>query len=174
MSTWVKTLLKKAGDILQSFVSESSCQKPEQGGKVNSFITPEVRSKKKAQACSPSEQIATVVFTIGAMVIACPSERPGHIVTLLQALVAPDNAPSKQLGGDRSSFVKGVAPEVCVQVWVTLGKLCLADSDLAKRCIPLFMQASDSHISEVLMAAHACRMQALAGCIYPGQPGQGN
>jgi len=103
-----------------------------------------------------SGQVVTAIFTVGALAVVCPTAKAGPLVTILQALVIPKKSlPGKENNGSEAEgvhFLGKVSPEVCVQAWVALSKLCLADEDLAKRCLPFFFQARE------LSSFHRCHV----------------
>jgi condensin-2 complex subunit D3 len=147
IAVWVDQLLAKSEEILDEYISQFS-----NADKNDSFKTPQPtsktrsRTKKKGKSKSSdfsslSIQVVTAIFTVGALVLVCPTAKLGRLVTLLQAMVTSKGSSA---GGEKhgriSLLPKQVAPAVYTQAWVTLGKICLADDKLAKSCIPLFVQ----------------------------------
>ncbi|KAH9315030.1 hypothetical protein KI387_023657, partial [Taxus chinensis] len=180
ISAWVDQLLAKAEEIMDEYISQFST-----ADKTNSFKTPQPSSKtrsrikRKGKAISSdfvslSIQVVTAIFTIGALVLVCPTAKLGRLVTLLQAMVT-SKASSVEGTKHRGASVlpKQVAPAVYTQSWVTMGKICLADDKLAKSCIPLFLQELDITDSPALrnnimvaMSDFCVRYTALVdGCI---------
>lgn len=144
---WVDELLAKSEEILDEYISQFS-----NAEKNDSFKTPQPtsktrsRTKKKSKSKSSdlsslSIQVVTAIFTVGALVLVCPTAKLGRLVTLLQAVVTSKGSSAGGTKHGRISLLpKQVAPAVYTQSWVTLGKICLADDKLAKSCIPLFVQ----------------------------------
>ncbi|CAM6033215.1 unnamed protein product [Sphagnum compactum] len=122
----------------QSGASTQSQSKGKKG-----FETP-ATGRIDSHSAAFSGQVVTAIFTVGALAVVCPTAKAGPLVTILQALVIPKKSlPGKENNGSEAEgvhFLGKVSPEVCVQAWVALSKLCLADEDLAKRCIPFFFQ----------------------------------
>ncbi|KAJ0035105.1 hypothetical protein Pint_24509 [Pistacia integerrima] len=136
---WVRQLLSKASQILEKYISENS-----EENKNSSFFTPPKHSRKgkKAVAMSISlSEAVTAVYTIGSLVIVCPTADMSSIVPLLYTIITSGNSGPKlnKLPGSSVS-VKQIAPSLYIQAWLTMGKLCLADGKLAKSYIPLFVQ----------------------------------
>jgi len=160
IAVWVDQLLAKSEEILDEYISQFS-----NADKNDSFKTPQPtsktrsRTKKKGKSKSSdfsslSIQVVTAIFTVGALVLVCPTAKLGRLVTLLQAMVTSKGSSA---GGEKhgriSLLPKQVAPAVYTQAWVTLGKICLADDKLAKSCIPLFVQVVyDSLLPFICMA----------------------
>lgn len=137
---WVQQLLSKASQILESCISEDS----KANGKCSLFTPPISGSKKskKAKAMSSSlSRAVTAVYTIGSLVIICPSADMNTIIPLLHTVITSGNSDPKvkKLPGLKVSL-KETAPLLYVHAWLTLGKIFLADEKLAKRYIPLFVQ----------------------------------
>jgi condensin-2 complex subunit D3 len=180
VTVWVHQLLDKAGTLLQAYVS--TCDSPwiQHAGVSAEKPTPLMKSGQQSQASGESQskgkkgfetpatgridshsaafsgQVVTAIFTVGALAVVCPTAKAGPLVTILQALVIPKKSLSgKENNGSEAEgvhFLGKVSPEVCVQAWVALSKLCLADEDLAKRCIPFFFQARE------LSGFHRCHV----------------
>ena len=137
---WVNQLLSKASKILEKCISENS----EASGN-DSYSTPPksgTKKSKKAKAMAKSlSQVVTAVYTIGSLVIHCPSADMSTIIPLLHTIITSGNPDPKlnKLLGPRVSF-RQAAPSLYIQAWLALGKICLADGKLAKRYIPLFVQ----------------------------------
>eukprot|EP00271_Cylindrocystis_brebissonii_P002005 TRINITY_DN1235_c0_g2_i1.p1 TRINITY_DN1235_c0_g2~~TRINITY_DN1235_c0_g2_i1.p1 ORF type:complete len:992 (-),score=205.31 TRINITY_DN1235_c0_g2_i1:809-3391(-) len=99
--------------------------------------------------------VGSVLFTCGAVVLTSAESAgglPRQLVTLVQALLPSRLAsrPASTWGGpsgaDRNGIGEGIATRreipasVRAHAWLALGKLCLVDHELAKRCLPLFVQ----------------------------------
>lgn len=100
------------------------------------------KKSKKAKAMSSSlSRAVTAVYTIGSLVIICPSADMNTIIPLLHTVITSGNSDPKvkKLPGLKVSL-KETAPLLYVHAWLTLGKIFLADEKLAKRYIPLFVQ----------------------------------
>lgn len=137
---WVQQPLSKASQILESCISEDSGA----NGR-SSLFTPPIsgtKKSKKSKAMSSSlSRAVTAVYTVGSLVVICPSADMSTIIPLLHTVIMSGNSDPKlkKLPGPKASF-KETAPLLYVQAWLTLGKICLADEKLAKRYIPLFVQ----------------------------------
>lgn len=134
---WVQQLLSKALQIVEKYISKNS-----NVTKGSSLYTPPTtgRKAKKAAARSLSEAV-TAVYTIGSLVIVCPSADMSSITPLLHSMITSGNSDPKlnKLPGS-TLCLRQTAPSLYIQAWLTMGKLCLADDKLAKRYIPLFVQ----------------------------------
>ncbi|KAL5541868.1 hypothetical protein UlMin_009578 [Ulmus minor] len=136
---WANQLLSKASQILEKYISEYS-----EANKKGSFVTPPrsgTKKRKRTDATMSLSESVTAVYTIGSVVIVCPSADTNSIVPLLHTIITSGNSDPKlkKLPGPDISFRK-TAPSLYIQAWLTLGKMCLADGKLAKRYIPLFVQ----------------------------------
>lgn len=132
-------LLSKALKIVDGYVSDVS-----EAEKAKSFLTPPHsgrRNGKELLAPKSMLQAVTAVFTIGSLVLSCPSADLQGIVPLLHTIITSRNSEPrpKKLAGLTISFEE-ISPSLYNQSWVTLGKICLVDDKLAKRYIPLFVQ----------------------------------
>lgn len=113
----------------------------------NSLFTPPSRTRKGNRSSTTMSRLLsraiTAVYTIGSLVIVCPSADLKAIVPILHNIITsgiPDPK-LKKSSGVLLSF-KQTAPSLYIQAWLTMGKICLADGKLAKRYIPLFVQVS--------------------------------
>ncbi|XP_073008465.1 condensin-2 complex subunit CAP-D3 [Typha latifolia] len=168
---WVHQLLSKALEILDVYLSEVS-----EAGKVNHFLTPPQGGRKKEKAVSASMlKAVAAVFTIGSLVLACPSADLQGITPLLHTIITSGNTEpkAKKLVALTVSF-KEVAPSLYIQSWVTMGKICLVDDNLAKQYIPLFIQELERSDCPALrnnimvaMADFCVRYTALVDCYIP-------
>lgn len=137
---WARIVLSKACHILEKYVSEES-----QADKKGTFSTPPRSRSRKGKTSTAMSQFlrkaVTAVYTIGSVIIVCPSADTSSIVPLLHTIITSENTDPK-LSKLRSSTisVKQTAPSLYIQSWLTMGKICLADGKLAKRYIPLFVQ----------------------------------
>lgn len=136
---WAHQLLSKALEILDSYVSEMS-----ESGKVNSFFTPQNSRQKEKRDASLSKstiKAVTAAFTIGSLILVCPSADLQGIVPVLHSIITSGSSEQKprKLAGLTFSF-KDTAPLLYIQSWVAMGKICLANDKLAKHYIPLFVQ----------------------------------
>lgn len=134
---WVGQLLSKASRILENYISEIS-----DSTKRGSFLTPPSRKGKRAGVKSKllSEAVAAV-YTVGSLVIVCPSADMSAITPLLHTIITSGNSDQKwnKLPGTTVSLEQ-TAPSLYIQAWLTMGKICLADGNLAKKYIPLFVR----------------------------------
>lgn len=137
---WVHQLLSKALEILNSYISEAS-----ESSNINIFLTPQQNSRKKGKRdvslLKSALQAVTAVFTVGSLILVCPSADLQGIVPVLHTIITSVNSEPKprKFAGSTVSF-KEVAPTLYIQSWVTMGKICLVDDKLAKLYIPLFVQ----------------------------------
>lgn len=139
---WVHQLLSKASKTLQSDMTKES-----ENNKNNSLFTPPSGTRKGNGSSTTMSrllaQAATAVYTIGSLVVVCPSADLTTIIPILHNIITSEISDPKQKKspGVSVSF-KQTAPLLYNQAWVTMGKICLADGKLAKRYIPLFVQVS--------------------------------
>ena len=137
--TWVHQLLSKALKILDKYVTDIS-----EARKVSNFLTPQSgrrKGKKEASASKSMLQAVTAVFTIGSLILICPSADLQGITPLLHTIITSGNSePKPPKLADFTVSVKEISPSLYIQSWVTMGKICLVDGKLAKRYIPLFVQ----------------------------------
>lgn len=77
--------------------------------------------------------VCAALFAIGEAAATSGCGVGSQVVVLVQALLSPAQTlgPSSELA---------VFPRVQALAWATLGKLCLVNAALAKRCAPLFVQ----------------------------------
>ncbi|KAJ6430909.1 hypothetical protein OIU84_018420 [Salix udensis] len=94
------------------------------------------------------------------------------IIPLLHTIITSGNSDPKlsKLPG-LQVYLKQTAPSLYIQAWLTMGKICLADEELAKRYIPLFVQeleksdcAALRNNLVVMMADFCIRYTALVDC----------
>jgi condensin-2 complex subunit D3 len=124
MGEWASELVGKAGDLLGAYVLSKSASPRSDP----SYPPPADPHAGGSSGPAPSERtVEAALFTVGALVQACSGPVPPRLVTLVQALVA---------AGPEGRY----PPQVTAHAWVALGKLCLADERLAKRCMPLLVQ----------------------------------
>ncbi|XWS53609.1 hypothetical protein CRYUN_Cryun10bG0015700 [Craigia yunnanensis] len=168
---WLQLLLSKACEILEKYISYNK-----EANKSNSFFTPpRSGSRKGKQAATASRLLSkaiTAVYTVGSLVVVCPSADVSSIVPLLYTVITSGNPDPKlnKLPGPRVSL-KQTAPSLYIQAWLTMGKICLADGKLAKSYIPLFVQeleksdcAALRNNLVVMMADFCVRYTALVDC----------
>ncbi|GMI80109.1 Condensin [Hibiscus trionum] len=168
---WGQQLLSKAYEILEKYISDN--KEPNTG---NSFFTPpRSGSRKRKRAATMSRLLSkavTAVYTVGSLVVVCPTADVSSIVPLLYTVVTSGNTDPKlnKLPGPKVSL-KQTAPSLYIQAWLTLGKICLADGKLAKSYIPLFVQeleksdcAALRNNLVVMMADFCVRYTALVDC----------
>lgn len=129
----------KASRVVDMYLSEE-----QKTSKENNLFTPPKSTRKGKREATPSKlllQATTAVYTIGSLVIICPSLDIKAIVPVLHSMITSGTHEprSNQLPGSTIS-VKEKAPCLYIQAWLTMGKICLADGKLAKRYIPLFVQ----------------------------------
>ncbi|KAI9077591.1 hypothetical protein K1719_040428 [Acacia pycnantha] len=171
---WVHQVLLRASKIIEKFISEH-LEKSREG----SFFTPPrsgSRRDRKAMALTKSlPEAITAIYTIGTLVVVCPSADMSAVVPLIHTIItsgSSDPKSNKLLGSATS--LKQTAPSLYIQGWLTMGKLCLADGKLAKSYIPLFVQeleksefAALRNNLVVMMADFCVRYTALVDCYIP-------
>lgn len=167
---WVQQLLAKALKVLDKYVMGIS-----ESNKTSSFVTPKSgkrKTKKEIQASKLMLQAVTAAFTIGSLILICPSADVQGITPLLHTVITSANseAKPKQLA-EFTVSVKDASPSLYIQSWVTMGKFCLVDDRLAKRYIPLFVQelersdcAALRNNIMIMMADFCVRYTALVDC----------
>ena len=79
-------------------------------------------------------QASVALFTAGEVALLKEVSATSGLVVRVQALTALRNP------GAAAGVEEAGADVVPGQAWVCLGKLCLSDEALAKRCLPLFVQ----------------------------------
>ncbi|OWM71236.1 condensin-2 complex subunit D3 [Punica granatum] len=169
---WVNQLLSEASGILEKYVSEEGSRT---NNKEPNFFTPPRSKNRSSRRQTKSLSRATnAVYTIGSLLLACPSADTSTIIPTLHTIITSGNLNTdpklKKLTSSSVSF-KQIAPSLYIQAWVTMGKICLADGKLAKRYIPLFMQeleksdlAALRNNLVVVMADFCVRYTALVDC----------
>ncbi|KAK8671139.1 hypothetical protein V6N13_037744 [Hibiscus sabdariffa] len=168
---WGHQLLSKAYGILEKYISDNK-----EPNTSNSFFTPpRSGSRKRKRVATMSRLLSkavTAVYTVGSLVVVCPTADVSSIVPLLYTVVTSGNSDPKlnKLPGPKVSL-KQTAPSLYIQAWLTLGKICLADGKLAKSYIPLFVQelemsdcAALRNNLVVMMADFCVRYTALVDC----------
>ena len=140
MIKWVHQLLSKASKALEMYM-----EKDAEINKGSSLLTPPTGTRKGNRSSTTMSrllgQAITAVYTIGSLVIVCPSADLKAIVPTLHNIITSgiSDPKHKKLSG-MSVSVKQTAPSLYIQTWLTMGKICLADGKLAKRYMPLFVQ----------------------------------
>ncbi|XP_010666569.2 uncharacterized protein LOC104883713 [Beta vulgaris subsp. vulgaris] len=161
----------KASHAIDMYLSEE-----QQTNKENDLFTPPrtcaKKGKREATSSSLLVQATTAVYTIGSLVIICPSLDVKAFVPVLHSMITSGTHEprSNKLPGSTIS-IKEKAPCLYIQAWLTMGKICLADGKLAKRYIPLFIQELEKSDSAalrnnilVIMADFCVRYTALVDC----------
>lgn len=136
----VNQVLSTAFKIIDKFISEN----PGQNTESDLFTPPRSgtsKGRKSVRMCKSLSKAITAIYTIGSLVIVCPSADMSNIVPLLHTIITSGNSGPKldKLPGPATSLQQE-APSVYIQGWLAMGKLCLADGKLAKNYIPLFVQ----------------------------------
>ncbi|XP_042064167.1 condensin-2 complex subunit D3-like [Salvia splendens] len=168
---WVDQLKHKASQVLESYMSQIS-----NPNKESSFLTPpptSVRRKgtKKAESKSLAQAIVAI-YTIGSLVIVCPSASLKDLVPTIHTIITSGSSDPKSSKLPTPAIsVKKLAPSLYVHAWLAMGKICLADGKLAKRYIPLFVQELEKSDSAtvrnnivVMMADFCVRYTAMVDC----------
>ncbi|XP_073306940.1 condensin-2 complex subunit CAP-D3 [Primulina huaijiensis] len=172
VTRWTDQLLSKSSKVLDSYMSKISDVTKE-----NVFLTPHTGvsqpgSKTAAYESKLSTQATIAMYTIGSLVIVCPSANFKSIVPVIHTIITSGISDSKssKLPGSAAP-VKDRAPSLFIQAWLTMGKICLADSKLAKRYLPLFVQELEKSDSAalrnnivVVMSDFCVRYTALVDC----------
>ncbi|KAK4405556.1 Condensin-2 complex subunit D3 [Sesamum angolense] len=176
---WVNQLQSKASQVLDLYMSKIS-----DANKENTLLTPQttISRKEGRTADSVSKLLAQAIiatYTIGSLVIVCPSVNLKTIVPTIHTIITSRSSDPKssKLPGLAVS-VKQSAPSLYIQAWLTMGKICLVDGKLAKRYLPLFVQeleksdcAALRNNIVVMMADFCVRYTAMIDCkkadIYP-------
>ncbi|KAK7412933.1 hypothetical protein VNO78_04708 [Psophocarpus tetragonolobus] len=168
---WVQQVLSKASRIIEKFISDNSEQNAE-----GSFFTPPrsgTRKGRKSIVMSKSfSKAVTAIYTIGSLVIVCPSADMSNLVPLLHTIITSgSSSPNINKLPGPSASLQQEAPSFYIQGWLAMGKLCLADGKLAKNYIPLFVQELEKSKSAalrnnivVMMADFCVRYTALVDC----------
>lgn len=81
--------------------------------------------------------VCAALFAIGESAAASGCPVGSQVVVLVQALLSPTHTLGASQGGSAPSTVPH---RVQALAWTTLGKLCLVNAALAKRCAPVFVQ----------------------------------
>ncbi|KAJ9700006.1 hypothetical protein PVL29_005713 [Vitis rotundifolia] len=136
----VHKLLSKASQILDKYISEAS-----EANIDSDFRTPPGGARRKGRTALTMSrslsQAITAVYTIGSLVIICPSANLDAIIPILHTIITSGSSDTKLNKLQGNTFpLKQAAPSLYIHAWVTMGKICLADGELAKRYIPLFVQ----------------------------------
>ncbi|KAJ6852644.1 condensin-2 complex subunit D3 [Iris pallida] len=164
---WADQLLTRALKILENYVNAT----PE-AGKTNCYVTPQSGKKKGKKEVKSTQEAVTAVFTIGSVVLACPSADFQRITPLLHTIITSrSSAPKPGKLAELKVSVKDMVPSLYIQSWVTMGKICLVDGKLAKRYIPLFVQeleksdcAALRNNIMIMMTDFCVRYTALVDC----------
>ncbi|KAB5537380.1 hypothetical protein DKX38_014913 [Salix brachista] len=171
VTKWVQQLLSKASRILEKCIEGDS-----KINKRDAFFTPPRSASRKGKRAAALSRLlseaVTAVYSIGVLVIICPTADTSTIIPLLHTIITSGNSDPKlsKLPGPQVSL-KQTAPSLYIQAWLTMGKICLADEELAKRYIPLFVQeleksdcAALRNNLVVMMADFCIRYTALVDC----------
>ncbi|PIA61371.1 hypothetical protein AQUCO_00300726v1 [Aquilegia coerulea] len=167
---WVNQLLSKALRIIETYITEAS-----DSSRANSFLTPQTTSdrkgKKKKTTSKALLQAVTAVYTVGSLVIISPSAELKGIIPVLHTIITSGGSETKSKKVPAPVSIKNLAPSLYTQSWLTMGKICLADQNLAKRYIPIFVQELEKNDCAalrnniiVMMADFCVRYTALVDC----------
>ncbi|XP_057772121.1 uncharacterized protein LOC130991757 [Salvia miltiorrhiza] len=168
---WVDQLQYKASQVLESYMSKIS-----NSDKESNLLTPpqasvSQRGSKTADSKSLAQAIIAI-YTIGSLVIICPSASLKDLVPTVHSIITSGNSdPKSSKLPTLAVSVKQLAPSLYVHAWLAMGKICLADGKLAKRYIPLFVQELEKSESAtvrnnivVTMADFCVRYTAMVDC----------
>ncbi|CAI9765857.1 unnamed protein product [Fraxinus pennsylvanica] len=169
---WVHQLLSKASQVLDMHLSEIA-----DANKDSALLTPktlaiEKGTREAATSSTLESRSITAVFTIGSLVVICPSADLKAIIPVLYTIITSGSSDRKSNRLHRAALsLKQTAPSLYIQAWLTMGKICLADGKLAKRYLPLFVQeleksdcAALRNNIVVIMADFCVRYTALVDC----------
>lgn len=135
----IRKILSKASQILDKYISEASKANID-----SDFHTPLGCARRKGRPLTMSQSLSqaiTAVYTVGSLVIVCPSANLDALIRTLHTIITSGSSDTKLNKLQSNTFpFKQTAPSLYIQAWVTMGKICLADGELAKRYIPLFVQ----------------------------------
>ncbi|KAK2448683.1 condensin-2 complex subunit D3 [Trifolium repens] len=137
---WVHQVLSGASRIIETFISYYS----EQNAETDFFTPPRSgpsKGRKSGRKRKSLSKAITAIYTIGSLVIVCPSADMSTVSPLLHTIITSGKSVPKlnKLPGSATSLQEE-APSFYIQGWLAMGKLCLADGKLAKNYIPLFVQ----------------------------------
>ncbi|WJX27830.1 hypothetical protein P8452_16611 [Trifolium repens] len=137
---WVHQVLSGASRIIETFISDYS----EQNAETDFFTPPRSgpsKGRKSGRKRKSLSKAITAIYTIGSLVIVCPSADMSTVSPLLHTIITSGKSVPKlnKLPGSATSLQEE-APSFYIQGWLAMGKLCLADGKLAKNYIPLFVQ----------------------------------
>lgn len=137
---WVDKLLSKASKILETYVSNDL-----EANKDSSFLTPPTQSsmshRTEAAMSELLSRAISAVYTIGSIVLICPSVKINAVVPMLHKIITSGRSGSDSDKKPRPAVsIEETAPALYFQAWLAMGKICLADEKLAKRYIPLFVE----------------------------------
>ncbi|KAH1209126.1 Condensin-2 complex subunit D3 [Glycine max] len=168
---WFHQVLSRASGIIEKFISENS----EQNAEGSFFTPPRSGTRKGRKSVAKSKALSkaiTAIYTVGSLVIVCPSADMSNVVPLLHTIITSGSSGPilNKLPGPSTSLQQE-APSFYIQGWLAMGKLCLADGKLAKNYIPLFVQELEKSGSAalrnnivVIMADFCVRFTALVDC----------
>ncbi|KAG5006026.1 hypothetical protein JHK85_024568 [Glycine max] len=165
---WVHQVLSRASGIIEKFISENS----EQNAEGSFFTPPRSGTSKGRKSVAKSKSLSkavTAIYTVGSVVIVCPSADMSNLVPLLHTIITSGSSgPKLNNLPSPSTSLQQEAPSFYIQGWLAMGKLCLADGKLAKNYIPLFVQELEKSKSAalrnnivVMMADFCVRFTAL-------------
>ncbi|KAK4742661.1 hypothetical protein SAY87_000662 [Trapa incisa] len=167
---WVQQLLLEASRVLEKYISAVDSRTV---NKEQNFKTTWSEGRSGSRRSKLLSRAYAAVYTIGSVVLACPSADTCTVVPMLHAIITSGNSNADlklKLAKSSVSF-KQIAPSLYIQGWVTMGKICLADGKLAKRYIPLFVQelensdlAALKNNIVVILADFCVRFTALVDC----------
>lgn len=143
---WAQQLIHHAVDILNVYIKETS-----ESARGHSFLTPlntKGKGEKQTFTSKSTSEAVIAVFTVGSLVLACPTVNVKDITPLLHTIITSGNSeprPNNLVGGTIS--FKELAPSLYIQSWVTMEKICLVDDKVAKKYIPIFVQVCSLSLS---------------------------
>eukprot|EP00026_Physarum_polycephalum_P000676 Phypoly_transcript_00677.p1 GENE.Phypoly_transcript_00677~~Phypoly_transcript_00677.p1 ORF type:complete len:1381 (+),score=215.83 Phypoly_transcript_00677:207-4145(+) len=124
LNNWPSTLVNKCDDALSSFVLPTTNTKD--------------NSPAKAESSAVVSELERYLYALGELVQGYDVTVSSRVVTVVQALLAPDlNSIS-------------IPSSVRAHAFVVLGKLCLTSEPLAKRCITVFARELETSKDPVI------------------------
>ena len=144
-----KALLRLCEGAVRAYVSDPVAyhQQQQQQGQQHEQEGQEHEQQQQQQG--EDDSIAWRLFTIGEVALAAPRAVGARLVYDVEALTAPwlalttaEGTESEHAEGEQQQQQQRVATPAVVRAhaFVALGKLCLEDEKLAKRCILLFVR----------------------------------
>mmetsp|Transcript_47534 Transcript_47534/g.121307 ORF Transcript_47534/g.121307 Transcript_47534/m.121307 type:complete len:188 (-) Transcript_47534:280-843(-) len=139
-STWASQLLRATEAELVAYTA------PEGASSLRSRAG-QSQPEDGAHMQAEDYRAITALFTAGELALLPGAKVPDRLIVATQALTAPHivaEAAAAVLTDDVDRRAVEVPAAVQAHTWTALGKMCLADKHLAKKCLPLFVQVRRS------------------------------